>query len=593
MKKFFFSSVLALILIIVIGTISAYAEESGQCGENATWLLGNDGVLTISGTGEMDDYASTYSVPWYDYKDTIKECIIEDGITNIGSYSFNGFDKLERISIPDSVSRIGNHLFSFCTALTSIDIPDNVVSIGNSAFVSCTGLTDMIIPDKTTDIGYAAFYDCTGLESVTIPECIASIGDNAFSGCNKLKNVYIKNLAAWCNVSLGNSTSNPLFYGKNVYINNTLTTDLQIPEDVTSIQDYVFFSFTNLKSVVIPAGVSNIGVAAFSDCNKLLNVHYLGTRTEWNTVSMTNSSIDFARIHCIDDEELFSPESDFQFSDGTITKYTGNEHVVDIPPTIGEEPVKTIASGAFESTNVSIVTIPDSVTTVESRVFHGCNELRSVSLSSNTSSISSYMFSNCRNLTEITIPYGVTKISNYAFINCSNLESITIPDSVTSIGYSAFSSCANIKKVYYGGSEEAWKEININNTGNTTLTNANILYMVGEELRNLDYAITSLMLRDISTNNTLDKIPDTSFIVEINVENVSSEKTDVIIVAAYDKNESLLDMDFVYADLKIGESLTFGSLISNTNNTVHSVKAFIRPKLNSLIPLAESKEISK
>ncbi len=661
MKKFFTSLVLALILIIWIGAISVLGEERGQCGENVTWVLENDGILTISGTGEMDDYVSTYSVPWYDYKDNIKECVIEEGIINIGSYIFNGFDKLERVSIPDSVTKIGNHIFSSCTALKSVEIPDNVISIGNSVFVSCTGLTNMTIPDKTTNIGYAAFYGCTGLESVTIPKSLTSIGDNAFSGCSGLKNVYIEDLAAWCNVSLGNSTSNPLLYGKTLYVNNVLTSELQIPEGVTAIKDYVFSNLKDLKSVTIPDSVSSIGLAAFSGCGKLLDVYYLGNRAEWDTVSIIDSAIDFARIHCIDDENIFAPENDFQFVDGAITKYIGNERVVDIPPTIGGKTVKSIGNNAFEKTSVSIVTIPDSVTSIGSKAFLDCNELRSVSMPSNISDIASYTFSNCRNLTEITIPYGTISIRNYAFINCSTLESITIPDSVTGIGYSAFSSCSNIKNVYYSGSQADWEEINIDSTGNTYLTNANIVYGAGEyktytfvtnggtdveaakgkveetpitfkegydfigwydnadfsgeivefpysgeattlyarwwpadeEIRGIDYTINSITLRDVSTNSVINAIPEQSFVTEISVTNVSSKHTDIIIIAAYDENGGLLDIDFVYAALGTGESLTFGSLVSNESGKVYFVKAFVRPRLNSLVPLAESIEISK
>ena len=83
------------------------------------------------------------------------------GLTNLGKKS------MKELVIPDSVTRIGSDAFSGCTGLTSITIPDSVTSIGNSAFWNCTGLTSITIPDSVTSIGNYAFYNCSSLTSIT------------------------------------------------------------------------------------------------------------------------------------------------------------------------------------------------------------------------------------------------------------------------------------------------------------------------------------------------------------------------------------------------------------------------------------------
>ena len=91
----------------------------------------------------------------------IKDCVIPDNVTSIGSYAFEG-----------------------CIGLTSITIPNSVASIGASAFRGCSGLTSVtILPNSVTSIGSGAFAYCTDLTSVTFPYSVTSIGYNVFANC--------------------------------------------------------------------------------------------------------------------------------------------------------------------------------------------------------------------------------------------------------------------------------------------------------------------------------------------------------------------------------------------------------------------------
>ena len=141
-----------------------------------------------------------------------------------------------------------------------------VTSIGKSAFSRYYGLISVAIPNSVTSIGEYAFSGCSGLTSVTIPNSVTSIEDEAFYGCYGLTSVHISDIAAWCNIDFGISTSNPLFYAHHLYVNGEEVKDLVIPNSVTSIGDYAFWNCSALTSVTIPNSVTSIGGSAFFLC---------------------------------------------------------------------------------------------------------------------------------------------------------------------------------------------------------------------------------------------------------------------------------------------------------------------------------------
>lgn len=117
----------------------------GKCGDNLQWSLSSDGVLTIDGTGEMDDYRPlNYPLaPWNAHMNKINTIIANSGMTHIGNSAFYYCSSLTAVTIPDSVISIGAGAFTGCSSLGSVDIPSSVTSIGNSAFANCTSLSDV------------------------------------------------------------------------------------------------------------------------------------------------------------------------------------------------------------------------------------------------------------------------------------------------------------------------------------------------------------------------------------------------------------------------------------------------------------------
>ncbi len=191
MKKI--TLLLALTGILTLNSLTAQTViASGNCGadgDNLTWVLTSDSLLTISGSGAMENFNYSVGYPWYSYKSFISTLIIGNSVTNIGGHAFSGCSTLTSVSIPNSMTIIGRSAFSGCWKLTSVIIPDSVTSIGGSAFSGCRELILVTIPNLVTNIVDGTFIDCIGLTSVTIGRSVESIGNYAFSGCRNLSSI--------------------------------------------------------------------------------------------------------------------------------------------------------------------------------------------------------------------------------------------------------------------------------------------------------------------------------------------------------------------------------------------------------------------
>ena len=302
MKKRTIALLLAIVMLFAMIPVVAQAESeeeepsqgndntvaSGTCGDNLTWTLDDQGILSIFGSGAMEDY-SRDTMPWYEHRSSIKSVEIPDGVTSIGTYAFGWCDGLTSITIPDGVTSIGDHAFVRCESLTSITIPDGVTSIGDHAFIFCTSLTSVTIPDGVTSIGDSTFYGCQNLTSVTIPSSVTSIGNLAFDGCSALTEITIPDSVT----SIGNQAFDfcrnltSITFGENsqltsigsrAFNESNALTSITIPDGVTSIGAQAFDG-GGLTSVTIPSSVTSIGSRAFYECD-LTSVTIYGEVTE-------------------------------------------------------------------------------------------------------------------------------------------------------------------------------------------------------------------------------------------------------------------------------------------------------------------------
>lgn len=368
-----------------------YIIDNGTCGTNLIWKLDGDGVLIISGTGDMDDYNN--SNPWYSYTDSIKEVIIEGGVTGIGNFAFYMCEKMTSITIPSSVKRIGERAFLMCQKLKAIDIPSGVTSIGKQAFYYCSSVESISIPENASIDGEGMFLCCSSLKTVVLPGNLTEISDSMFQSCESLTSVSIPNSAT----SIGNKA----------FSGCSSLASVNIPNNVTSIGEFAF-SKSGITEVSIPGKVTNIGDAAFFDCKSLVSVTLSNGLTEigYNVFAGCNA----------------------------LTS-------IDIPSR-----VTAIAAQAFRNcSSLETVVMTNSVTTIGFNAFEGCTKLANLKLSGSLTSIGNDAFKSCESLTSVTIPGGLSDdLGQCAFANCTGLKNVTILDGVTLVSLDAFSNCTNI-----------------------------------------------------------------------------------------------------------------------------------------------------
>lgn len=112
------------------------------------------------------------------------------------------------------------------------------------------------------------------------------------------------------------------------------------------------------------------------------------------------------------------------------------------------ESVTSIGKLAFKGcSGLTSITIPETVTSIGDNAFQDCSGLGSVTIPGNVETISKFAFNGCSGLTSVTMQHGVTSIDSSAFNGCSNLGSVTIPETVTNIGFNAFQDCSSLSSV--------------------------------------------------------------------------------------------------------------------------------------------------
>lgn len=300
MKKRLVSILLAacMALSLLPGTVWADSAEtpSGPLDNGLQWKLEATGVLTISGSGEMK-VLSGIDYPWYDYRSSITEVVIENGVTSIANRAFYQCP-ITTISIPQSVTNVkcnGMTAFLDCDKLERIQVDSN-----NAAFISVDGVLyskDMreliayprgkrdlsyAISNSTTSIWRYAFAKNPYLSNVSIPNSVATISDSAFLGCTKLEKVEIPDSVREI--------------GSNAFADCKQLKSLKLSNSLKVLEDYVFGSCHGLTNVVIPSSVTEIKEFAFDDCKNLTNVEIPTSVTTIGWCAFQNCGFSSIRI---------------------------------------------------------------------------------------------------------------------------------------------------------------------------------------------------------------------------------------------------------------------------------------------------------
>ena len=296
---------------------AATIVDSGKCGDSATYTIDSDGVLTVSGTGEISAAA-------FEHDPNIKKVVVNKGITAIGERAFVYGSHITEVSLPSGLVTIGERAFLECESLEKVNIPDTVTTIGPSAFAGCNGLKSINIPASVTAIGLSAFGYCGSLTSINvsksnnyfasldgvlfnkkgtglicfpsgkggayeIPDSIVGIADEAFAGSGVTR------------VTIPESVKS---IGQSAFFDCAYLTEITIPEKITTIEFSTFKQCTSLATVTFSDTVTNISADAFEYCNKLKDVYYHGTEQQWGKISIgrCNEALEEATIHYIKTE---------------------------------------------------------------------------------------------------------------------------------------------------------------------------------------------------------------------------------------------------------------------------------------------------
>ncbi len=458
----------------ISNTVETIGENAfGKCGslKNITVAKRNSNYKSVNGGLLTKDGKEFIILP---AKSGITDYTVPDSVEKIDDYAFYSCSNLESVTIGDGIDKIGDYTFYECSALTTVNNATGIVSVGNYAFYNCGKLSTLNTSAGVTSdgfIGNYAFCYCYKLTEINIAEGVTSIGGSAFECCHELKNVNIPDSVT----SIGDEA----------FSDCSSMTSINIPDSVESIGRCAFYYCSGLTSITVPASVKTIGEYAFY--NTSITTVYCVKSSAADDVDLYPSGVTFVYVY---DENAYTDESLFTFSDGVITKYKGADIYVNIPPTIGDVAVTGIGSNAFYGkTSIEEIRIPDSVTDIAYDAFENCTELKKIGVSENNTAyksvdgilfnyegtelvhypsnieateytvpagvktIDGLAFEACVNLTSIKLPTKLETIGEYAFYGCDGLTSIEIPYTVTSIADDVFEECSKLETVYcYEGS---------------------------------------------------------------------------------------------------------------------------------------------
>ncbi len=350
-----------------------------QCGDlkessGLVFSSNGDGTCLVSGKGTCTDV--NLVIPSRSPRGD-KVIGIKGGTSILGDGVFADCDHIVSVTIPETITTIGEEAFYGCDGLTSINIPANVSSISDSAFIECSNLATLtvdkentvyhsendciiktqdkiltvgainsIIPKdgSVTEIGSQAFYGRANLDKLVIPEGVTEIGYMSFYGSSGITNIIF-------------------------------------PDSLTYIAPFAFCYNYDLVSVTLGVGLSNIGVAAFGGCDKLIEV------VNKSNLAITVGSDDYGSVayyalYIVADTSKIVNWHNYLFctylGKNYLLGYVGDNTTINLPISYNGHSYEIYQYAFCSNNDVVSVNIPETVQNIGHLAFAWCNALTDV-----------------------------------------------------------------------------------------------------------------------------------------------------------------------------------------------------------------------
>ncbi|MBR3887542.1 MAG: leucine-rich repeat domain-containing protein [Clostridia bacterium] len=403
----------------------------------------------------------------------LKTVNFSDSIMSIGYYAFNECESLNTLNLPKNLTYIDQGAFRCCEGLTSIVIPDKVTELGSGAFYECINVATLTIGKSVAKIGQGAFRSLECLKQVTIPDSVKSVGQIAFAYSDSLESITIGSGTTTfsydalqdcmslktINVKSGNSSysaTNGVLYNKNkslliFYAPGKTETEFTIPSTVTRIGVDAFRNAKNLKKITVNSNIDDVGAFAFEGTTNFSEIYVNASVTKFEaetfltaenvkTVNVSSASTTYCSVNNV----IYTKDMKtliYRPQGLTDTSYTVPSSITRIEAyacarnklqtVILPSGLLTIGNDAFSGAQLTGVTIPNKVTTLEDSAFYNCDNITTVTVPNSVTYMESYVFMDCGKLTNATLGTGLSRMATGCFKYCTNLTSVTFKDTTT------------------------------------------------------------------------------------------------------------------------------------------------------------------
>lgn len=345
-------------------------------------------------------------------------------------------------SIPATTKEIGVSAFQSCH-LSSIIIPNSVLVISKNSFHNCYNLTSIEIPSSVSSINEEAFYNCSNLEKISVDK------DNMFYMDNDgvLFTKQMETLICFPNKKANEYIipEGTVYLAKSAFLNSNIK-EITIPSTVHGIGSTCFYMCSNLKivksNIIEPLG---IGSLTFSNQKNATLYVPKGSKAAYQSAAIWK---EFKEI-----VEYGSNDSNISFADATVKQLCVNNWDTNGDGELSYDEAAAVKDLGRVFSGKSITTFDElqyftGLNTIGESAFVLCTNLTSISLPNSLASIGMSAFYDCSSLASISLPSSLTSIGQRSFENCSSLTYITIPASVESISYTSFLSCSGLNSIY-------------------------------------------------------------------------------------------------------------------------------------------------